>query len=60
MNMQDTSEIRELTAEELEGVTGALTPVFLFPIIESVFWSLAECVQDETGNGTTVGNCYTF
>jgi hypothetical protein len=60
MNMQETSEIRELTAEEMECVTGGLTPVFLFPVLTSIFWTFADCVQDETGNGTTVGNCDTF
>jgi hypothetical protein len=41
MNVQETSEIRDLTVDELEGVTGGLTPAFLFPLINSVFWSLA-------------------
>jgi hypothetical protein len=65
MNTQEAIGIRRLTAEEMKDVTGGLTPVALFPLIMSAFWSFAEaagdlCVQDETGNGTTVGNCDTF
>jgi hypothetical protein len=63
--IMSVNEIRELTAEEMECVTGGMSPVALFPLIRSMYWALAEaagvlCVQDETGNGTTVGNCDTF
>jgi hypothetical protein len=64
MNAEATTGIGELTVEEMEGVTGGFTPAFLFPVISSMYTSLVlsfgGCVEDETGNGTTIGNCDTF
>jgi hypothetical protein len=57
MKVQETSEIRELTAEEMEVPTGA---GFLSPFLKA--WTRAQavqidCEQDPTGHGTTIGNC---
>jgi hypothetical protein len=65
MNAHETTGIRELTAEEMEGVTGGLTMLPLWPLMSSMYLALAEaagtlCDQDPFGNGTTIGDCATW
>jgi hypothetical protein len=55
MKSETGTEIRELTAEEKEAVTGGL-----FSFITRLWNSQPvelECVQDPLGHGTTIGNC---
>jgi hypothetical protein len=55
MDVQATTEIRELSVEQAEAVTGGWLPA----IFRTFYYSTSDldCVQDPLGQGTTVGNC---
>jgi hypothetical protein len=55
MKSETESEIRELTAEEQEGVAGAWFCAFAGFLYSQPIE--VDCVQDPLGHGTTVGNC---
>jgi hypothetical protein len=55
MDVQATTEIRDLAAEETEAVTGGWFCAFAGFLYSQPIE--LECEQDPLGQGTTVGNC---
>ena len=54
MDVQATTEIRELSVDQVEGVAGGWLP----EIFRTFYYtSDFDCVQDPLGGGTTIGNC---